>query len=77
MKNNKQPDFSSLMNLLGRADEHTQQEQAKQLINSLDENQHRQLNDVLNDKNKLEALLKSPAAQQIINKIKPDGHGQH
>lgn len=77
MKNNKQPDFSSLMNLLAKADNITQQKQAQNLLNTLDENQHRQLNEVLHDKNKLDALLKSPAAQQILSRIKSDSNGQH
>ncbi len=77
MKNSKQPDFSLLMNLLSKGDKSSQQEQAKRLVNSLDENQHKQLNEVLRDKTKLDALLKSPAAQQIINKIKSEDHGQH
>lgn len=77
MKNSKQPDFSAIMNMLGRADKASQQEQAKNLINTLDETQHRQLNEILQDKNKIDALLKSSAAQQIINKLKFNGNGQH
>ena len=63
--------------MLGRADKASQQEQAKKLINTLDETQHRQLNEILQDKNKIDALLKSSAAQQIINKLKLNGNGQH
>ena len=63
--------------MLGRADKASQQEQAKNLINTLDETQHRQLNEILQDKNKIDALLKSSAAQQIINKLKLNGNGQH
>jgi hypothetical protein len=77
MKNNMQPDFSALMNILGKSDKASQQEQAKRLIDTLDETQHRQLNDILQDKNKIDALLKSSAAQQIINKLKSGNNGQH
>lgn len=77
MKNSKQPDFSAIMNMLGRADKTSQQEQAKKLMDTLDETQHRQLNEILHDKNKIDALLKSSAAQQIINKLKSNGNGQH
>lgn len=77
MKNNMQPDFSALMNILRKSDKASQQEQAKRLIDTLDETQHRQLNDILQDKNKIEALLKSSAAQQIINKLKSGNNGQH
>lgn len=72
-----QPDFSALMNILGKSDKASQQEQAKRLIDTLDETQHRQLNDILQDKNKIDALLKSSAAQQIINKLKSGNNGQH
>lgn len=77
MKNNMQPDFSALMNILGKSDKASHQEQAKRLIDTLDETQHRQLNDILKDKNKIDALLKSSAAQQIINKLKSGNNGQH
>ena len=77
MKNNMQPDFSALMNILGKSDKASHQEQAKRLIDTLDETQHRQLNDILQDKNKIDALLKSSAAQQIINKLKSGNNGQH
>ena len=72
-----QPDFSALMNILGKSDKASPQEQAKRLIDTLDETQHRQLNDILQDKNKIDALLKSSAAQQIINKLKSGNNGQH
>ena len=77
MKKNNQPDFSSLFNTLSKTGNSSPQEQAKSLLNELDEKQSRQLSEILQDKSKIDELLKSQAAQKIINMMKNGSNGQH
>lgn len=77
MKNGQQFDFSALMKMLGSKGASSNQQRADELMKGLDESQSRQLNEILGDKSKIDALLNSPAAQKIIESINRDKNGQH
>ncbi len=77
MKNNQQNDFFKFLNLLGGSDKHAKQNAANQMISGLNKNESEELNNILKDKNKIESILNSSAAQQIIKKINGNGNGQH
>ncbi|MBP9989482.1 MAG: hypothetical protein KBT46_08285 [Ruminococcus sp.] len=47
------------------------------LINSLDSKKRNELNNILSDKNKLNQVLNSPAAQEIMKKLNGNSNGQH
>ncbi len=76
MKNNQQGDFSKLFNLLGSKDQKAKQEAANQMLSSLNADESKQLGDILSDKSKIDAILNSSAAKQILNKINGN-NGQH
>ena len=77
MKNDKQFNFSDLLGIIGNSDKQAKQNIAGKMIDSLDKNESRQLNDIMNDKDKIDAILNSTAAQKIINKINTNRDGQH
>lgn len=77
MKNDKQFNFSDLLGIIGNSDKQAKQNIAGKMIDSLDKNESRQLNDIMNDKDKIDAILNSTAAQKIINKININRDGQH
>lgn len=71
MTNNQQGDFSSLLNNLKTAQD--RQQTANNLMSSMSAEDNRKLFEILGDKEKLSAILNSPAAQAIMQKI----NGQH
>ncbi len=77
MKNNQQGDLCGLFSLLGSADKSAKQNAAKQMMSGLNSEENKQLGEILNDKSKIDAILNSSAAKQIINKINGNRNGQH
>ena len=77
MKNNQQGDFFRLFDLLGSADKNAKQQAANQMMSGLNSDESKQLGDILSDKSKIDAILSSPAAKQILNKINGNANGQH
>ena len=71
MTNNQQGDFSSILNNLKTAQD--RQQTANNLMSSMSAEDNRRLFEILGDKEKLSAILNSPAAQAIMQKI----NGQH
>lgn len=71
MTNNQQGDFSSILNNLNTSAD--RQQTAEKIMSELGEEQNRKLFEILGDREKLSAILNSPAAQSIMQKI----NGQH
>ena len=67
MQNNQQNGFSAFLN--GTAEK----PDAKKIMQSLDAEEQRKVFEILGDREKLSALLDSPAAQAIMKKL----NGQH
>ncbi len=77
MKNNQQGDFFKLFNLLGNADKKAKQDAANQMMSGLNADESKKLGEILNDKSKIDAILNSSAAKEIIKKINGNNNGQH
>ncbi len=77
MKNNQQNDFFKLFSLLGSSDKEAKQNAANQMMSGLNKDESNELNNILKDRNKIDAILNSTAAQQILKKINGNGNGQH
>lgn len=71
MANNIFPNFFSAPKNKSDAEK-----QAKQLINGLKAEEKTELQEILSDRDKINAVLSSPAAQKIMEKLngKKDGH---
>lgn len=71
MANNNFFDFFSVPSSKAEAEE-----QANKLIGSLKANEKDELQTILSDRDKINAVLSSPAAQKIMEKLnsKKDGH---
>lgn len=76
MKNNKQMDFSKILGSLKNADMKTRQTTAQNMMSGLNSEENRQLNEILSDKSKIDAILKSSTVQQILNKINGNSDGK-
>ncbi len=76
MKNDKQFDFSRLLNLIGTNDKRAKQEAAENIRAGLSREENNELNNILNDKSKIDAILNSSAAQQILKKINGNSDGK-
>ena len=70
MTNNQPKDFSSILNSLNNSQ--NRQQTARNIMSNMSAEENRKLFEVLNDKEKLSAILNSPAAQAIISKL--NGH---
>lgn len=70
MKNNHQQDFSSMMSGINSSNK---SEVAKSIMAGLSDADNKQLYEILSDREKLSAVLSSPAAQSIMKKL----NGQH
>lgn len=77
MKNNQQNDFSKLFELLSGSDQQAKKEAANSMISNLNQEDNNKLTEILNDRSKIDSILNSPAAKQILNKIKSNDNGQH
>ncbi len=77
MKNNQQGDFLKIFDLLGSADKNAKQQAANNMMSGLNSDESKQLGDILSDKSKIDAILNSSAARQILNKINGNTNGQH
>lgn len=71
MTNNKQEDFSSILNKMNSSAE--RQHTAEKIMANMSAEENKRLFDILGDRDKLSAVLNSPAAQTIMQKI----NGQH
>ncbi len=71
MTNNQQGNFSSFLNSINSPADRKQT--AEKIMAGMSAEENKKLFDILADKEKLSALLSSPAAQSIMQKI----NGQH
>ncbi len=76
MKNNKQFDLSAFMNLLKNSDNNTKMQTADKMRSGLNNDEQAELNKILNDRSKIDAILNSSAARQIIEKINGKNDGK-
>lgn len=76
MKNNKQFDLSAFMNLLKNSDNNTKMQTADKMRSELNNDEQAELNRILNDRSKIDAILNSSAARQIIEKINGKNDGK-
>ncbi len=76
MKNNKQFDLSAFMNLLKNADNNAKMQTADKIRSGLNNAEQAELDKILNDRSKINAILNSSAARQIIEKINGKNDGK-
>lgn len=76
MKNNKQFDLSAFMNLLKNSDNNTKIQTADKMRSGLNNDEQAELDRILNDRSKIDAILNSSAARQIIEKINGKNDGK-
>lgn len=76
MKNNKQFDLSAFMNLLKNSDNNTKMQTADKIRSGLNNNEQAELDKILADRSKIDAILNSSAARQIIEKINGKNDGK-
>ena len=76
MKNNKQFDLSAFMNLLKNSDNNTKMQTADKMRSGLNNDEQAELDKILNDRSKIDAILNSSAARQIIEKINGKNDGK-
>lgn len=76
MKNNKQFDLSAFMNLLKNSDNNTKMQTADKMRAGLNNDEQAELDRILNDRSKIDAILNSSAARQIIEKINGKNDGK-
>lgn len=77
MKNNQINDFTKIFQILSSGDNNAKKNTANQMVSGMNSNEKKELNDILNNKEKLDAILNSPAVRQILNKINTGNNGQH
>lgn len=77
MKNNQINDFTKIFQILSSGDNNAKKNAANQMVSGMNSNEKKELNDILNNKEKLDAILNSPAVRQILNKINTGNNGQH
>lgn len=70
MTNNQPKDFSSFLSTLNS--HQSRQQAAKDIMSNMSNEENQRLFEVLGDREKLSAILNSPAAQNIISKL--NGH---
>ena len=76
MKNNKQFDLSAFMNLLKNSDNNTKMQTADKMRSGINNDEQAELDRILNDRSKIDAILNSSAARQIIEKINGKNDGK-
>lgn len=75
MEKNSFSDLSAMLDKIGKSDETAKRQAAQDMINRLDDEQSKELNAIMNDSDKLHAILNSPAAQKILKKLNGNGNG--
>ena len=73
MINNHQQDIFSVLNNLKNTDEKQKKQTAEKMMSSMNEEDQKNFQSVIRDKNKVNEILNSPAVQQIMQKL----NGQH
>ncbi|MBP3939210.1 MAG: hypothetical protein IK955_07360 [Clostridia bacterium] len=76
MKNDRQFDFSSILKLIGSSDSIKKQNAVEKMKSGLSADENKELNSILNDKSKIDAILNSEAAKKIMNRLNSDNNGK-
>lgn len=76
MKNDRQFDFSSILKLIGSSDSIKKQNAVEKIKSGLSADENKELNSILNDKSKINAILNSEAAKKIMNRLNSDNNGK-
>ncbi len=76
MRNNKQFDLSAFMSLLKNSDNNTKMQTASKIRSELNNDEQAELDRILNDRSKIDAILNSSAARQIIEKLNGKNDGK-
>ncbi len=74
MINKSNRDFSEILKLFS-AQNQSKEAVAKQMMSHLSSDESQKLNEILSDKAKLEQLMNSPAAKELINKLNRNQNG--
>ena len=73
MQNNQQNDIFSMLSKLSKADNSQKRQAAEKLMSSMSNEESREFQKLISDKDKVSQILSSPAVQQIMQKL----NGQH
>ncbi len=57
--------------------EEEQKKAAVNILSQMDSKQSAQIKSILSDEEKVKKILSTPQAQQLMNKLKGSGNGQH
>jgi len=68
-------DKTELLKLINSFSGNYNKQSTDKLINSLDESKKKELNSILSDKQKINEILNSPAAMNIIKKLNGNNNG--
>ncbi len=75
MKNNQPMDFSKISEILSSGDDSTRKKAAEKMMSGLNREENRELKEIMNDKEKINLILNSPAVKQIMEKLKNNKNG--
>lgn len=75
MKNNQSLDFSKLSEIISSGDGNARKQAAEKMMSGLNSSENRELNEIMNDKEKINLILNSPAVKQIMDKLKKGKNG--
>ena len=77
MDNNQFNDLSAIFDKLRNKDNSSQKQTADNLMSGLNQQQTQELKEIMSDKEKIDSILNSPAAKEIMKKINGNNDGQH
>ena len=75
MINNQNSNLSDIFKALSTADKDEKERLAKQMMQKLDKDDSRTLNEIMSDKNKLQQIISSDAARELMNKLSRHKNG--
>lgn len=76
MKNDRQFDFSSILKLIGSSDSQKKQNAVEKMKSGLSADENKELDSIIRDKSKIDAILNSDAAKKILSKLNSDNNGK-
>ncbi len=69
----KSPD--KILSLFSAKSPDEQKKMAMNMLSSMDSEQSKKIKEIMSDKEKIQSIISSPEAQQIINKLKGNKNG--
>lgn len=75
MQNNQPMDFSKFSEILSSGDDSTRKKTAEKMMSGLNREENRELKEIMNDKEKINLILNSPAVKQILEKLRNNKNG--